>query len=356
MKEVVLGGLGQLLRRGPLCGIAQRYFEERASVVFYHGVWNESARLRLFGGVSTSEFEAHLRRLKSFFHILPLSQVIEVSREGRKTKRPVLAVTFDDGFDLTTGGATEVMDRLGIKGTVFVNTACLTGRHLLWMHMFSVIQAKRGSQTLLTEINRVQAKYQDGRTLSSLSDLIAATRAWPQGDKDHWAAAIWGGARMESLETFLNENRPYFSIEGLRDWTKRGHEVGFHTHSHPFCSQLTDALWESEILRPLSAFKAAINADQIAFAYPFGDRSPPKHEAKLRDLSIFTALMGTGGFSKKGEDLAAMERVQAEDGVNLEVFGKPLVRAYKQKLSRRFGHSSVASESKGDRYRVGRLP
>jgi peptidoglycan/xylan/chitin deacetylase (PgdA/CDA1 family) len=200
------------------------------------------------------------------------------------------------------------------------------------MHMFSAIRAKCGPSVLLREINKIQERYKQGPPLASLDSLMCVMRAWPQAEKDHWAAAIWMGAGMGSVDSFLNQYRPYFSVEGLRDWVRRGHEVGFHTHSHPFCSRLTDELWETEVVKPVADLESAVGVQRIAFAYPFGDRSPPEHEAKLRRLSLFTTLMGTAGFSKRQADLSRMERIGAEDGVDFAVFGRPVLRASKQWL------------------------
>ena len=165
--------------------------------------------------------------------------------------------------------------------------------------------------------------------MSGLVGLIPAARAWPQDKKDERAAAIWDGAGMEALGAFLGAHKPYFDLAGLRDWLRRGHEVGFHTHSHPFCSQLNDELLEGEVIAPVAELKATLGLNDVALAYPFGDRCRPEHERTLRERRVFSALIGTAGFSRVPPDPWALERVEGEAGVDREIFGKPIVRSYR---------------------------
>ena len=209
---------------------------------------------------------------------------------------------------------------------MFVNTASLAGGHLMWMHRFSVIRALRGENVLLREFNRVQEKHQPGRAIARLEELIAAARAWPQKRKEEWAAEIWDSAGLGPVQEFLREHRPYLDVDALRDWTRRGHEVGFHTHSHPFCSQLSDDLLDREVLRPVAELNSAIGVNAMPLAYPFGDRCRPEHEQTLRRSGQFSALIGTAGFSMKPVNPFTLERVEAERGVDREVFARPILR------------------------------
>lgn len=333
VKNAVLRVSGQILRRTPMSVVARRFFRARANVIFYHGVWaDDDPRRALFGGMRVSDFAAEMRRLKSFFHIVPLSEILHDLKSPRTDGRPTVAVTFDDGLDLTSAGATDVMDHLGIRATMFVNTASVAGDHLMWMQRFSAIRAERGDDVLLGEINRIRDDHQAGPRIDSLRDLIGTTRAWPQERKEEWAEQIWGGAGMPPLAEFLNRYRPYLNAEALHDWLKRGHEIGFHTHSHPFCSRLSDDLLEREVIEPVAALKATFGLKEVALAYPFGDRCRPEHENLLRDRGVFSALVGTEGFSLRPTDPLALERTEAEAGVDQEVFGKSIVRAYKRRV------------------------
>ena len=334
LKNTVFRISGRLLRRAwPLSALARRYFRGRAAVVFYHGVWpvDDEARRSRFGGMRVNDFTAEMRRLAAFFEIVPLSQILSPSPPPRQPGKPIAAVTFDDGLDLRAAGVVDVLDSLRIRATTFVNTASLAGGHLMWMHRFSVIRAERGEAVLLRELNRVLQTHAQGPALDNLNGLIPATRAWPQERKDEWAAQMWESAGLLPVQQFLDRHRPYADLEQLRDWLGRGHEVGVHTHSHPFCSRLSDELLESELIAPASQLRQSLGIDCPALAYPFGDRCRPDHEARLRQLGIFSGLIGTAGFSPMPTDPHALERVEAEPGIDQEVFGKPILRTLRRR-------------------------
>ena len=67
----------------------------------------------------------------------------------------MLAVTFDDGFDLVRSGALEVLNAHGVKATSFVVTAMLDNRALMWRYKLSAIQTLRPEETYVPANNRL---------------------------------------------------------------------------------------------------------------------------------------------------------------------------------------------------------
>src|SRR5213078_1385504 len=97
---------------------------------------------------------------------------------------PMVAVTFDDGCDLTRSGATDVLDDLGILATTFVVSACVDNRHLMWQHKFSAIRAVRGDERFVTAFNRLAEKVASGSGIRSPAEQTNRTCSWPTARKD----------------------------------------------------------------------------------------------------------------------------------------------------------------------------
>src|SRR5436309_2139085 len=107
LKERALRVVGRLLRSGPGARVARGYFDRRASLIFYHGVWEPgSPRGRLIGGLDADRFAAHLRVLRGFFEFVELGRILGPLDGDGRPHRPRLHLTFDDGLDLIGGGAT----------------------------------------------------------------------------------------------------------------------------------------------------------------------------------------------------------------------------------------------------------
>jgi peptidoglycan/xylan/chitin deacetylase (PgdA/CDA1 family) len=123
-----------------------------------------------------------------------------------------LAVTFDDGFRSVAVHARPVLDRLGVRATVFVPTDSIGGQGLL--------------------------------TWSQLGDWVGGPHERELG------AMSWDDARA------------------LRD---AGWEIGSHTRSHPRLSQLDGSALRNELEGSRLDCERQLGQPCVTLAYPHGD-------------------------------------------------------------------------------------
>jgi peptidoglycan/xylan/chitin deacetylase (PgdA/CDA1 family) len=325
LRERVLRVAGRCLRVPPAAWLARGWFRRRTAIVFLHGVWERgSPRQALFGGLYVDQLDALVRSMAGFFDFVDLDGLLaDADGDGR----PRVHLTFDDGLDLVASGAADVLDAHGVRATVFVNTACATNGHLMWQHGFAAIRRERGDERYLAALNRLQERTGQAARVASPDRQTAATRHWPMARKDEWAAEIWRACDMPPVAEFLAAHRPYLDWDALRDWTRRGHGVGSHTHSHPFVSRLSDAEIATEVLEPATELRRRLRLASVSFAYPFGDRAQPAAEDRIARAGVYSCLLGTGRLSARGEPIHALDRVEVEDGAELELFARPVVQA-----------------------------
>ena len=339
--------VGRVARAALLWRATRNVFLQHASIVFYHGVWpRETAAQRMFGGVTLDQFESDLRLLRERFDVVDLAGMLADHR-GVASKRPRLALTFDDGFDLTRGGATEILAHYRMPATMFVNSASVNYHDLMWQHKLCAIRATRGDELFVRELNAVLVKT-GVPPIARAGDQGAATRLWPAARKDEYAEAVWRGSSMPPANQILRDHRPYFDWDGLRSWIARGHSVGFHTHSHPFCSRLGANEVSHELIEPVKQLRAELGVSTVPFAYPFGDRLPPALEADVIGSNVFSCLLGTGRLSPRYEHAAALDRVDAEAGLDAELYGWPLVRRFKRLVFRRSKETPRQNDAESD--------
>ncbi len=335
LKQSAIRAAGRFLRSTPAAWLARGFFRRRCNIVFLHGVWERGTpRKDLFTGLYTDEFAALLGSLRRFFEFVDLERVLSAARADDAPARPLIHLTFDDGLDLIGGGALDVMRDLGISSTVFVNTACLGNQHLMWQHLLSAVRATRGDETFVTKLNALQERTGHSARVVRPARQIDVTRHWPMARKDEYAAELWTMCDMPPLADFLAEHRPYMNLDALESWIGAGQGVGFHTHSHPFSSQLDDRQFEAEFIAPLAGLQSALGLDSVPFAYPFGDRLQPEREKRLATEGHFSCLLGTGRFSRRDESHDRLDRVEIEAGADTEVFARPIARSLRHWLGR----------------------
>ena len=315
--------------RGPLVSrLLRPFYRRRANIVYYHGVWpTGSAALQLFYGIDLDTFRDDMKTLRRHFQPASLDEVLRANGADEAEGKPLVAVTFDDGSDLTRSGAADVLGDLAIPATTFVVLACVGNRHLMWQHKFSAIRGRRGDDTFVREFNRLAEKVAPGTSVRSPEEQPARARLWPTERKDEYADALWEACDMPPVGEFLEEHEPYVNWGDLEDWRRRGHEVGLHTRTHPFCSRLNAGEIEAEIVEPARELRDRLRLTSVPFAYPFGDRLPREREGDVAATGRLSCLLGINGLSPRGTPPHHLDRAKAEAGLNDSVFARPLLSA-----------------------------
>lgn len=309
---------------GPVAPLTRRALEGRTKIVYAHHVGPPAHHHAAFGPAFTPEqLDDHLTTLGRHFEFASLSEVLEDSRVGSGSSR-MLAVTFDDGFDLVRSGALEVLNAHGVKATSFVVTAMLDNRALMWRYKLSAIQTLRPEETYVRANNRLMESIASPG-IRHATELMSAAMRWDMGRKEELVDALWAACDMPSVSDFLDEHRPYFTRRALARWIADGHAVGLHTHTHPDCARLDDDGVRAEIVEPARRLSAELGVSSLAFSYPFGRRCSAAHERMLVQAGVLQCALGIRGFSPRGTSPFRLERASIEGDMRFSVYGKALL-------------------------------
>jgi peptidoglycan/xylan/chitin deacetylase (PgdA/CDA1 family) len=309
---------------GPVAPLTRRALEGRTKIVYTHHVGPPAHHHAAFGPAFTPEqLDDHLTTLGRHFKFASLSDVLEHNRVGSGSSR-MLAVTFDDGFDLVRSGALEVLNAHRVKATSFVVTATLDNRALMWRYKLSAIQTLRPEETYVRATNRLMESIASPG-IRHATELMSAAMRWDMRRKEELVDALWAACDMPSLSDFLDEHRPYFTRRALARWIADGHAVGLHTHTHPDCARLDDDGVRAEIVEPARRLSAELGVSSLAFSYPFGRRCSAAHEQMLVQAGVLQCALGIRGFSPHGTSPFRLERASIEGDMRFSVYGKALL-------------------------------
>jgi peptidoglycan/xylan/chitin deacetylase (PgdA/CDA1 family) len=313
---MVKRGLGRVAASPPLRRRTRAAFADRVNVVYYHYVGGPAPYYAdFYAGTTLDRLDRDLARLAHWFDFAPLADV--VARAPRSSSRPLLAVTFDDGFDLIGSGALDVLERHGVSATTFVMTACVGNRELMWRNKLSATRALRGDAACRAAYAKLPiAPLREGES------IMSASARWPLAHKDELADALWQACEMPALDAFLTEQRPYLDWDDLRAWIDRGHAVGHHTHTHPQCARLDDGGVQAEIVEPARVLRTELGLEWLPFSYPFGSRLDAGIERELHAQGVFDCALGIEGFAPADTAPYRLERASAERQLEFEVFAR----------------------------------
>jgi peptidoglycan/xylan/chitin deacetylase (PgdA/CDA1 family) len=325
LKRVAKTSLGTVARSPLLRQTTARLLSNRLNIVYYHDIGPlKPFTADFFKGATLERLDRDLEILARRFEFASLWDVVDGRRRGPGVdRRPLLAVTFDDGFDLIGSGAADVLERHGVRATSFVITGCVDNKHLMWRNKLSWIRSTRREEQYIAAYNEIAADN-GGPPITSGKALLAVSRQWPMSQKDELADALWQRCAMPSLGSLLDDERPYFSSQRLEEWLARGHSIGLHTASHPFCSSLQDEQIQDEIVLPADKLRERFGLERVPFSYPFGPRLPEDTEAALVRDGVVDCMLGIEGFSPRNAPLHHLERACVDAGVSYAVFAVPL--------------------------------
>jgi len=157
--------------------------------------------------------------------------------------------------------------------------------------------------------------------------------------KEELVDDLWRACDMPVLDEFLEEHRPYFTWDGLKQWLAAGHHVGLHTATHPFCSGLGSEEVRTEIEEPASLLRSRLGLGFLPFSYPFGVRLCEMAEQQLYESRVFDCAFGIEGFVPRGTPDYRLERACIEGNFVFNVFGSALLGSAMRLSGTRSGFS-----------------
>ncbi len=217
-------------------------------VLFYHAICD--------AGISVLEFEKQLRYLKAHFELIFASEIGKPNPSGNLR----VAITFDDGLKNTRDVALPILEKLGIKATLFA-LPC----DIRWLWPAEI------RERLTTALNAGLAL--DGLTLRDENDidhLVEELKTLPEKAFD---------ARIEHIRSMTpfepsSDWRAIHELmapDELRTLPEDLIEIGAHTLRHPILPKLEDARLHSEIVQVKQQLETLLGRPVKTFSYPNGD-------------------------------------------------------------------------------------
>jgi len=236
-----------LVAAGP-AALARRLAGASALVLAYHNIVPDGEH----GGGEQSlhlpqrQFAAHLELLGRTHEVAPLEDLLR--EPPRRTGRPRVAITFDDGYWGALSAGVAELGRRGLPATFFVTPGRL-GRHAFWW-------------------DRLGRPEHGGVAPDIRDHALAVLRGQDE------ALCEWAGARALPREAVPESARSATETELAEALSVPGIRVAAHSWSHPNLAALDSLELQRELVRPLEWLRARWPDAFPAVSYPYGLASP----------------------------------------------------------------------------------
>lgn len=223
--------------------------------------------------VGVASFERMLRWLATRFDVVDLETML--TRPG--TRRPRVALTFDDGWRDNADVAWPVLKSLDMPASIFLSTAYIGGTRCFWWESLGEL-LWRGEPAAVA----VLAKHLAAAGLPGLpADLPASSRsttkslriaAWLESLKELPADRLTALAALDAASAPHAMDWPQVQAMEASGLIR----FGAHGHSHAILTGLSDDAVREEVRLSRAAVAAHCRAPLPVFCYPNGN-----HDARV---------------------------------------------------------------------------
>lgn len=243
------------------------------TIITFHRVLPENLRQQYpLPGLVTTPEELHwiLSYCRKHYNCGSISKTIELWKRKNKGKKPLLAITFDDGQEDNYRYAIPVLEKLGLTSTFFVPVSNIETATPLWHDIlgFTVLRLFESDKNGIDKLNESLRL-----NLFLCRSPIEAARAAVKRAK-----SITVHQRVKLIQNLMKDNNApcpkwarMMTWQHLREINNNGHEIGSHSMTHPLLPQCSNSDLQTEIGKSREVLQEKLKIPIETFCYPNGD-------------------------------------------------------------------------------------
>ena len=276
----------------PLINLLGFPWKGKGAILVYHRVVKDEQieeALELGLTVSCSNFERHIKELKSKYKICSMNEFVENLK--KKTNEFMIAITFDDGYKDNLYQALPILAKHEVPASIYITTRFLNKDvNIWWYELADIIQNR-------TEIN---FQYQEKKfyfllenkkqKLTAYQNLIKLFKNLRIDKQNELMEKITNTKKRKNYSKICLNSEEILMLEKNPLIT-----IGSHGHNHLNLKILSDDEVKYEITKSLEILENLFNHKVKHFAYPFGGKAQVsiREYNIIEDMDFDSAVIGS---------------------------------------------------------------
>jgi peptidoglycan/xylan/chitin deacetylase (PgdA/CDA1 family) len=304
----------------PICSALR---PELFNVLAYHRVSPpQGADYPFLDGIVSAtpeDFEEQLRFVKKRFNVINFDIVSDIMLSGRGLPENPLVITFDDGYADNYEIAFNLLKKYGLTATVFVSTSFVDSGQPLWFDKSAYVINKIPEGPLAFDSANYNFDVNDSnrkQTIKAVRDLfLSVSNDERVRFMDELAQQSGIGIEQEHLDLV----RP-LNWDQIKEMSDNGIEIGSHTVTHPYLTNLTRDQLEYELGESKRVIEQHTGRSVKSIAYPAGVYDKEVVDCAKRCGYQFGISYDHGIKRLNEDDLFAIPRIHVETDVSVPLF------------------------------------
>ncbi len=238
------------------------------TILCYHRVLPEAEKSAYFAPdlvVTPAAFRVHCETLARRFTVMTLADAYEALRAGRAHAKPLVAITFDDGYQDNHQFAAPVLAQAGLRGTFFAIADLANTSSSPWYdRMARAIQSLNGQGRGVAADGTLTVA---GPSAASPRQVVAQAKKLDSARRAKLVDSLVQAAGR-AVDAGADRMMTWDELKALQ---RQGHEIGSHSCSHEILPLLDDAALALEIRESKLKLEAALGTPVRTLCYPNGD-------------------------------------------------------------------------------------
>jgi peptidoglycan/xylan/chitin deacetylase (PgdA/CDA1 family) len=240
----------------------------------------------------TEVFQRQIHFLAEHCHVMPVRDAVKALEGEGPFAKPLVAVTFDDGYADNFELAAPVLEKYNLRGTFFVSSGFVEKGQIQWFDQAADAWQRISKDDRIGLMNQgrfMTAKLNKERILDTKIWMSCLKQAEP-------AARIKLIKRAETLASGSINPELYrpMTPRQVTELHRRGHEIASHTATHPILPQLADEQIQDELRRSATQLYQWTGDKIAGFCYPNGDFDSRVERAVTKAGYSYACIVGSG--------------------------------------------------------------
>lgn len=296
--------------------IIARVFLYTGVTIFFRAIHkNKNPIILMYHKVDKDKFDTQMRYLKKNYNVISLYELISTLKSNHTFAKNTAVITFDDGYLDNYRNAYPILKKYGLPATIFVVSGLIGTKKFAWWDKISHSVLESNKHKLVFVFDRKFIHLDLNTKQKKLEDISFLHKFFSKYTSKKRDKAVAKLCNLLDIQGYGNKsaNLLFMNWEQLKEMSRNNIEMGSHTVSHPFLSNIPSREMFLELNDSKNMIEKKLKMKVNSFCYPSGDMNIDSR-VMVKEVGYASACSIRTGIVSRKSDIFALERV----GINIQ--------------------------------------